>query len=91
MLKLSSKESSTSGSSFNRSLDYIDLAKETQTHLYGHKINIDNLINICTAKLSLNPSHKKAIFIRATSFMKKKMLLQSDRRTRQEVAVLSVF
>ena len=73
MLKLTSKESTTSASSFNRSLDYIDSAKDTSSHLYGHKINIDNLINICTAKLSVNPAHKKALFIRATSFMKKKM------------------
>ena len=75
MLKLTSKDSSTSGSSFSPSLDQIDLSspKHSSSHLYGHKINIENLINICTAKLVANPNHKKALFIRATSLMKKKM------------------
>ena len=74
MLKLTSKDSSTSGSSLNPSLDQIDLSpKNHSSHLYGHKINIENLINICTAKLAVNPNRKKALFIRATSLMKKKM------------------
>jgi hypothetical protein len=47
------------------------------THLFGHKINIDNLINICTAKLQQNPNHRKALFIRASSFMKKKMYFEA--------------
>ena len=75
MIKLTSKDSSTSGSSFNPSLDHLDIStpKQPQPPLYGHKINLDNLINICSAKLSANPNHKKALFIRATSLMKKKM------------------
>lgn len=79
MLKLTSKDSSTTLSSFNRSADYIDLAspKDASSHPYRHKINIDNLISICTAKLSVNPNHKKALFIRATSLMKKRMFQEA--------------
>lgn len=38
---------------------------------YRHQINIENLINICTLKLKKNPAHKKALFIRSSSYMKK--------------------
>lgn len=41
--------------------------------IYGHKININHLIEICSLKLSSNPKHKKALYIRASSYMKKKM------------------
>eukprot|EP01022_Parablepharisma_sp_SALTPOND_P028607 TRINITY_DN71236_c0_g1_i1.p2 TRINITY_DN71236_c0_g1~~TRINITY_DN71236_c0_g1_i1.p2 ORF type:complete len:418 (-),score=26.79 TRINITY_DN71236_c0_g1_i1:883-2052(-) len=34
-------------------------------------LDLENLIAVCSHKLSANPSHKKALFIRATSFMKK--------------------
>ena len=39
--------------------------------IYRNQINIDNLINMCTLKLKANPKHKKALFIRASSYMKK--------------------
>lgn len=51
--------------------------KEEQPHLYRNKINIDNLINICTLKLEANPRHKKALFIRASSYMKKKQYMDA--------------
>ncbi len=40
---------------------------------YYKSINIDNLISICTKRLDKNPTHKKAIFIRASSLLKKKL------------------
>ncbi|CAM6001515.1 unnamed protein product [Sphagnum balticum] len=55
---------------FSESLSFLPV--ETP-QLYGHKINIDNLISICSSKLTVNSSHKKALFIRASSYMKKKM------------------
>ena len=42
-----------------------------QPQLYRNQINIDNLISICSLKLKTNPNHKKALFIRASSYMKK--------------------
>ena len=44
---------------------------------YRTQINIDNLISICTLKLKANPNHKKAFFIRASSYMKKKQYLDA--------------
>jgi tetratricopeptide (TPR) repeat protein len=72
MLKLVSRDSSATSSSLKGDWGE-DNPKERNNQLYGHKINIDNLVSICTAKLAVNPLHKKALFIRATSFMKKKM------------------
>lgn len=34
-------------------------------------INVDNLIKICSKKLSLFPAHKKALYIRASAYLKK--------------------
>lgn len=34
-------------------------------------INIDNLISICTLRLKKNSAHKKALFIRSSSYLKK--------------------
>lgn len=34
-------------------------------------INIDNLISICTLRLKKNAAHKKALFIRSSSYLKK--------------------
>jgi tetratricopeptide (TPR) repeat protein len=50
------------------SKEYIDIEKGKS---YRHQINIDNLINICTLKLKKNSAHKKALFIRSSSYMKK--------------------
>lgn len=49
----------------------------TQPHLYRNQINIDNLISICTMKLKTQANHKKALFIRASSYMKKKQYLDA--------------
>ena len=38
---------------------------------YRPSINIDNLIDICSQKLSNVPNHKKALYIRASAFIKK--------------------
>ncbi len=38
---------------------------------YRNMINIDNLINICTQRLKKNAAHKKALFIRSSSYLKK--------------------
>ena len=46
-------------------------SSEKQPQLYRNQINIDNLINICSLKLKSTPNHKKALFIRASSYMKK--------------------
>lgn len=72
MLKLSNSKDNSCLSSFSRSFDSEAPAKEA-TRLYSHKINIDSLINICTSRLEINPSHRKALFIRASSYMKKRM------------------
>jgi hypothetical protein len=50
---------------------------ENHNKIYGHKINIDHLIQICTLKLENNSKHKKALYIRASSYMKKKMYNES--------------
>ena len=50
---------------------------EKQPQLYRNQINIDNLINICTLKLKSNPTHKKALFIRASSYMKKNQYIDA--------------
>ena len=56
----------------------IEYPQETNTpHLYRNQINIDNLINMCTLKLKTNSKHKKALFIRASSYMKKSQYLDA--------------
>ena len=56
----------------------ISLSQDSQSpQLYRNQINIDNLINICSLKLKENPNHKKALFIRASFFMKKKMYIEA--------------
>ena len=55
----------------------LDLTHDSNNHLYRHPINLDNLINICTMRLKNNPNHKKALFIRASSYMKKEKYLEA--------------
>lgn len=56
----------------------IEHPSESQTpHIYRNQINIDNLISMCTLKLKTNPKHKKALFIRASSYMKKAQYLDA--------------
>ncbi len=38
---------------------------------------MDNLIAVCSKKLNEDPNHRKALFIRASSFLKKAMFKQS--------------
>ena len=40
-------------------------------NVYRQTLNVDNLITVCTKKLKEDPNHKKALFIRASSFLKK--------------------
>ena len=40
-------------------------------NVYRQTLNVDNLITVCTKKLKEDPNHRKALFIRASSFLKK--------------------
>jgi hypothetical protein len=40
-------------------------------------LNVDNLINVCSKKLGDDPMHKKALFIRASSYLKKNCLKEA--------------
>ncbi len=40
-------------------------------NVYRQTLDVDNLISVCTKKLLEDPTHKKALFIRASSFLKK--------------------
>ena len=40
-------------------------------NVYRQTLNVDNLISVCSKKLSEDPNHKKALFIRASSYLKK--------------------
>ena len=42
-------------------------------NVYRQTLNVDNLINVCTKKLAKEGNHKKALFIRASSYLKKGM------------------
>ena len=39
--------------------------------IYRQTLDVDNLIAVCTKKLQDDPTHKKALFIRASSLLKK--------------------
>lgn len=36
-------------------------------------LDADNLINVCSKKLQIDSTHKKALFLRASNYLKKKM------------------
>jgi len=40
-------------------------------NVYRQTLNVDNMIKVCTKKLTEDPNHKKALFIRASSYLKK--------------------
>jgi len=42
-------------------------------NVYRQTLNVDSMIKVCTKKLQEDPNHKKALFIRASSFLKKGM------------------
>jgi hypothetical protein len=43
-------------------------------NLRSENLDIQNLIDMCTKKLEKEPTHKKALLIRASSFIKKNSL-----------------
>jgi hypothetical protein len=45
--------------------------------IYRQPLDVENLISVCTKKLEEDPMHKKALFIRASSLLKKGMLQES--------------
>lgn len=45
--------------------------------MYRQTLNVDNLITVCSKKLREDPNHKKALFIRASSYLKKGQFQQS--------------
>ena len=45
--------------------------------VYRQALDVENLISVCTKKLNEDPNHKKALFIRGSSFLKKGMLEQA--------------
>ena len=42
--------------------------------VYRQALDVDNLISVCTKKLEEDSTHKKALFIRGSSYLKKGML-----------------
>lgn len=40
-------------------------------------MNVDSMIKVCTKKLQEDPNHKKALFIRASSLLKKEMFKEA--------------
>ena len=42
--------------------------------VYRQALDVDNLISVCTKKLKEDGEHKKALFIRGSSYLKKGML-----------------
>ena len=45
--------------------------------LYRGTIDAENLISVCTRKLEQDPTHMKALFIRASSLLKKGLSKQA--------------
>jgi len=66
-------------SNMNTSMSFLTLNNSAEKQLnysranvsFRQSINVDNLINICSKKLEIEPTHRKALFIRASSYMKK--------------------
>jgi tetratricopeptide (TPR) repeat protein len=46
---------------------------------YRHNTDVDNLIKICSKKLEVDPNHKKALYTRASSYMRKGLYLEAIR------------
>lgn len=46
-------------------------------NVYRQTLNVDNLIAVCSKKLSEDPNHRKALFIRASSYLKKDLFQES--------------
>mmetsp|Transcript_5066 Transcript_5066/g.7646 ORF Transcript_5066/g.7646 Transcript_5066/m.7646 type:complete len:121 (+) Transcript_5066:183-545(+) len=46
-------------------------------NLYRQTLNVDNLIAVCSKKLLEDANHRKALFIRASSYLKKEMFQES--------------
>jgi hypothetical protein len=50
--------------------------EENETHNYRNQSNMDiqSLIDMCSKKLEQDPNHKKALLLRASSYIKKNEL-----------------
>ena len=46
-------------------------------NVYRQTLNVDNLIAVCSKKLNEDPCHRKALFIRASSYLKKDLFQES--------------
>jgi len=46
-------------------------------NIYRQTLDVDNLIAVCSKKLIDDPTHKKALFIRASSYLKKQRFEES--------------
>ena len=57
----------------NRPINQLPLARFGPT-VYRQALDVDNLISVCTKKLQDDHTHKKALFIRGSSYLKKGML-----------------
>ena len=77
LLQRSHSECSSLSAQTPSAISFDSHPQSPSPQLYGHKINIDNLIAICTSKLANNPYHRKALFIKASSFMKKQMFQEA--------------
>jgi len=68
---------STSGLAFQ---DKVELRKSILTKRYSKavgNINLNDLINVCTKKLEVDPSNLKALYIRANTLLKKGLFFDS--------------
>lgn len=80
--KSASKKNSRAGSSQGAPVT-IELKQETNENndfllkaptVYRQELDVAILIDVCTKKLQDDPTHKKALFIRSSSFLKKGFL-----------------
>ncbi len=58
----------------NRSGRFEEGGRQVKVLFQSQLLDIDNLINVCTNKIEVEPNHRKALFIRASSLLKKNML-----------------
>jgi hypothetical protein len=51
-----------------------DSETNNQSNYKSHQMDIQSLIDMCTYKLEKEPNHKKALLLRASSYIKKNEL-----------------
>lgn len=71
-----------SSATLTRRQEYIDKEEEARRHskralYYRRNADYDTLISACSAKLTQNPRNLRALLIRASSFLKKKMFIEA--------------